>query len=465
VCYFNIKAFDHAGNLSDYGETTWVEGYATVVEGVQLLTNADWERDLEGQTNMPDWFWMNGWMATEEHPCLSEVDYGNYGRDGSKGLYLSLACYDDDDWNYYCRWHWPGTAFAHYGSWMRAAEPNRYVVASVFFKTTLARDYWYLAPTEGYEPHDGFLVIEVTPLCHDGDVASVVPADRDILEVEELQDNWYRLSRAVRLTSDDTASCPYLGWQLYFANKTAATVDFYLDRPKLEYGRRPSEWTPCLDSASDGGTADGVKLDVAGIYSSNFKMDKSGKIHTSIERSASGVQNIGTPGDPWDNIYCDVLHATTVYGGTLTGGEWEHSDDMIIDAHKTDGDSTLSIVNQDATITLGGTVDGVDLAAFKSTYDAHDHSAGNPTQISHANLTNVTADQHHSQVHALVGGDHTASGLTVNHVLLATSATTFAFGQLDHGATRSMQHWPKMRPLSVHGTFRQPVSPSVLMWP
>jgi len=129
---------------------------------------------------------------------------------------------------------------------------------------------------------------------------------------------------------------------------------------------------------------------------------------------------------------------------------------MIIDAHKTDGDSTLSIVNQDATykaslyveknisldgalsvgtnITLGGTVDGVDLAAFKSAYDTHDHSAGDPTQISHANLTNVTADQHHNQVHALVGSDHTVSGLTVNHVLLATGATTFAFGQLDHGA-------------------------------
>jgi hypothetical protein len=33
--------------------------------------------------------------------------------------------------------------------------------------------------------------------------------------------------------------------------------------------------------------------------------------------------------------------------------------------------------------------------AWQATYDAHDHSAGDPTQVDHANLTNVTTSQHH----------------------------------------------------------------------
>ncbi len=42
-------------------------------------------------------------------------------------------------------------------------------------------------------------------------------------------------------------------------------------------------------------------------------------------------------------------------------------------------------------------------------------------------------DVHHAQVHSLVGGDHTASGLTAGWTLRATGATAFAWGQLQHG--------------------------------
>ncbi len=49
------------------------------------------------------------------------------------------------------------------------------------------------------------------------------------------------------------------------------------------------------------------------------------------------------------------------------------------------------------------------------------------TSISHANLTGVTANQHHAQAHALTGADHTLSGLTTGHVYTATGATTAAF--------------------------------------
>jgi hypothetical protein len=52
---------------------------------------------------------------------------------------------------------------------------------------------------------------------------------------------------------------------------------------------------------------------------------------------------------------------------------------------------------------------------------------------SHDDLTGVSPDDHHAQVHALVGGDHTASGLTAGHVVRASGATTFGFAQLGHG--------------------------------
>lgn len=38
-------------------------------------------------------------------------------------------------------------------------------------------------------------------------------------------------------------------------------------------------------------------------------------------------------------------------------------------------------------------------------YDTHDHSASDPTAVDHANLANVSANQHHAQVHG--AGDHT----------------------------------------------------------
>jgi hypothetical protein len=42
---------------------------------------------------------------------------------------------------------------------------------------------------------------------------------------------------------------------------------------------------------------------------------------------------------------------------------------------------------------------------------------------------------HHTQAHVVTGADHTASGLTIGHVLTATSATAFAFQAAPGGGT------------------------------
>jgi len=64
--------------------------------------------------------------------------------------------------------------------------------------------------------------------------------------------------------------------------------------------------------------------------------------------------------------------------------------------------------------------------------NAHNHYGGDGARIDHAHLINVTANQHHSQVHALVSSDHTATGLTTGHVVRASGSAAFAWAQLQH---------------------------------
>ena len=65
-------------------------------------------------------------------------------------------------------------------------------------------------------------------------------------------------------------------------------------------------------------------------------------------------------------------------------------------------------------------------------------------QAQHADLGGISADQHHNQAHLVDGADHTAAGLTAGHVMRATAATTFAFGQAQHndlgGITADQHH-------------------------
>lgn len=73
--------------------------------------------------------------------------------------------------------------------------------------------------------------------------------------------------------------------------------------------------------------------------------------------------------------------------------------------------------------------------------EVHAHSgSGEGGTIAHGDLTGVTADQHHAQVHVLAGGNHTASGLTAGHVVRASSETAFGFGALQAGDLPEHDH-------------------------
>ena len=80
-----------------------------------------------------------------------------------------------------------------------------------------------------------------------------------------------------------------------------------------------------------------------------------------------------------------------------------------------------------ANLVTSSTIDSVDIAG-------HDHSGVNQGgTVAHSSTGGRTVNDHHNQSHVLSGGDHTASGLTVGHVVRATGATTFAWQQLGHG--------------------------------
>ena len=105
--------------------------------------------------------------------------------------------------------------------------------------------------------------------------------------------------------------------------------------------------------------------------------------------------------------------------GALTGlGDDDHTIYLLAD-----GSRDLS---DDLAVAAGKTIDGVDLSA-------------------HA----INPNAHHAQSHFLVGGDHSASGLTVGEVLKATGATSFDFQTLLHselGGVGTDDHHPQ-----VHG--------------
>lgn len=67
----------------------------------------------------------------------------------------------------------------------------------------------------------------------------------------------------------------------------------------------------------------------------------------------------------------------------------------------------------------------------------HKH-LGAEAATSHADLTNIGIDDHHTRDHVVDGSNHTAGGLTTGDFYRATGATTFAFQTYHRTATASL---------------------------
>lgn len=233
----------------------------------------------------------------------------------------------------------------------------------------------------------------------------------------------------------------------------------------------------------------GINAAVSGVtITGNLSMTGTISAQNNVLPVSNNLYNLGSGALRWATIYAQGLDiAGTISGTVLSGQGWQYAGSMNIDANAA-GTTTVSIYNTTGTanldvennITLGGTVDGVDVASLKTNYDstvsslnshisataAHgatgavvgttntqtlsgktlttptitdftnaDHTHASAAQggtIAHSALTGVTADQHHPQDHVLAtttapGADHTVSGLTAGMVLRATAATNVAF--------------------------------------
>lgn len=118
----------------------------------------------------------------------------------------------------------------------------------------------------------------------------------------------------------------------------------------------------------------------------------------SVINDGLGAYDIGSASNPFENLYVNNIAADTIVG-TLVGAEWEYSGNMTIDANTASSTTTVYVVNQAAggsanldvenNIIVGGTVDGVDIAALYSSFTSHAANTNNPHNVTPAQLSLV----------------------------------------------------------------------------
>lgn len=180
-------------------------------------------------------------------------------------------------------------------------------------------------------------------------------------------------------------------------------------------------------------------VDVAGIIdlssSSRISMSAPTEFHFDAYPASDLGPNLGTASKRWGVLYVGQIIASSVSGASMSGASWTYPGSMVINANS-GSNTTLSIVNTGAgsvTVDVGGslTVNGTAVSLAN-----HNHDGAYVTTAAlsaHAALPDV----HHAKSHVLataagLGADHTVSGLTAGFVLQALTATTAAFAQLSH---------------------------------
>lgn len=225
--------------------------------------------------------------------------------------------------------------------------------------------------------------------------------------------------------------------------------------------------------AGNDGAASGLDADLLdGYHASAFALLSGAIFNGNVSPNTGGTRDLGTSGAPWRRIYVDEVIASTITGSTgLVGSIWQNDPgDMYIRSNSSNA-RTLYIANPgtglmhldvEGNITLGGTVDGVDVSAHAANANAHhaqvhsldgtDHTGtlswskvsktgSNLSDLAaraHSSLTGIGPDDHHARDHVLatntgLGATHTISGATAGHVLRASGSTTAAFAAIQDG--------------------------------
>lgn len=272
VYYYNIKAFDFSGNLSAYGESTWVEGQAVYTDGTNILTNTDFERDLDASGDADTW---DGYV---------NATYGAYGIGGGQGYRLDPP---------------PVTILPQYARLLWDPADNGILIKPVADQYMIVS--CYVKPdnpaTMGFGWNDsGSTTVWPGFIFSDGSTAWAglifTPGQDDYFGWEELADGWYRLWGRHKVTSSEISSTPYVG---VVVQCMSGGGDRYcdMDRIQLEYGYEPSQWKPGLVQPAVSGGLTGLSFDIMGIVSDSFALNGDGEIVSHLEPAADGTYQLG----------------------------------------------------------------------------------------------------------------------------------------------------------------------------
>lgn len=188
-----------------------------------------------------------------------------------------------------------------------------------------------------------------------------------------------------------------------------------------------------MQGRSSGGTAPLIRLSATDVV-----LDGTTTVDNIIPSNVNTPNNLGTNSNRFDTIYANEIIAGTLTadvtsGDTLSGNIWENDASNMTIESDSSSDRVLYVTNPgtgkmdlnvDNDIILGGLVDGVDVSAFKASYDGHTHA--------HSALTGLTSGDNHTQyVHI-----STARTITAQHSFSPGSAQApFALGSNAQGQT------------------------------
>ena len=311
--WVNIKAFDTSGNVSGYA-SSWVYGQALLGLGVNLLRNADFERDGKYAGYADYWFF--------------DGDLGStYGMDSGQGVREIMN---------------QGTVTElGQGAFQSAADLVRpqegpYTV-SIFIKSPEIAQYLssdslvWLPKAQHTFTGSGNLYIDMNVEYVDPDLYAY-PVSWSLIDwytIDNRDDGWWRFVALLDVTIPATHPGDYaIGFHLEASNDCNRVITVYFDRAQVEFGGL-TDWSPNLQpSYSSAGGTHGLLIDSSGILSADRQLiiGDDGFIHSNLERSEDGnTRNLGSSSYPWTTIYGSTLSTTTISGnpnfsGTPTGG-------------------------------------------------------------------------------------------------------------------------------------------------
>lgn len=173
---------------------------------------------------------------------------------------------------------------------------------------------------------------------------------------------------------------------------------------------------------------------------------------THLRPVADDAYDLGSASFRWNTVYADnLIISGSISGAILSGAEWQHSGNMVIDANDA-GNTIVSVANQgagradldvDRNIILGGTIDGVDLAAHVLLANAHHDAvtAGSgisvATQVVSVDSTVVRTSRTVATGDGLSGGGDLSANrtLTVDSSVVRTTRDLIAGLGLTGGGT------------------------------